>query len=118
MCRLLVLVLALCPSVAWAVHPRAVFDASIITRIQAKAAAVDAAWVTMRGSASGPTFSCDYVTRTTAGTGDSLPPVYAAWEPVTPSPAGGSQTSNWSHDATTGSTNGWGNAIVVFKASP
>ena len=79
---------SLLSGVAEAVHPRAIFDATITARVQAKADAGAADWLTVKGSASGPEFSCDYVTRTTAGTGDSLPPVYAPRQPVTYNPAG------------------------------
>jgi hypothetical protein len=86
--KLATLALVLLSAVAEAQHPRAVFDASLIARVQAKAAVADAAWVTMRGSGSGPGAACDFVTRTTTGTPDSLPPVYAAREPVTILPPG------------------------------
>jgi hypothetical protein len=77
------LALALLPAPAFAQweHPRAMFTDAIIDRIEAKVDDGSADWVALKAS-------CDSLVQTTAGTPDSLPPVYASREPRTYTPPG------------------------------
>lgn len=80
--------LLLIPQVVFAqAHPR-FWTAGMTSRVQAKQAANTSDWQTLLGSASTTGTSCERITQTTAGTGDSLPPVYASREPATYTPPG------------------------------
>src|SRR3972149_1995316 len=87
--RLSLLALLVLPTTtAWAQHPRAIWNSALISRVRGRAVASAADWLPVKGSASGPNPTCDYVTRATVGPADGLPPVYAPREPVTSNPPG------------------------------
>ena len=75
--------------VLFADPPLVTFTPDILTRIRAKRAANDSDWVAILGSSSVSSSSdCAYKTRTTAGTPDGMPNVYAPREPSPGAPAG------------------------------
>ena len=82
------IILVLVAAPVFAAHPRAIMTTDAITRIRAKETAGTADWLALKGAAGTLGLSCDRISQTTAGTGDSLPPVYAAREPVTSNPPG------------------------------